>query len=120
MRRFILAVLLLVTSVSLPGWAHPATAQEVDRNAPVADTSTRDESGIVGGDEFLTFYESPAFGYVVPWDEDWTAQSSSSGSDGDLLVISREDDTVTFHGYEGHEGDPEACLSESIDQLEGT
>src|SRR5829696_7726454 len=119
MRRFILAI-LFIASVSLPGWAHPATAQEVDRNAPVADTSAQEESSSDAIDP-LTFYESPTFGYVIPWFEDvWHLEASDSGPDGDVVSFRQENDLITFHGYEGDAGDPDACLSKLVDQLKQT
>lgn len=67
----------------------------------------------------LTFYESPTFGYVIPWFEDiWQLESSESGNDGDLVTYRRTDDVLTFHGYTGDGGDPDACLTRLTDRLE--
>jgi hypothetical protein len=99
----------------------PARAQNsgLDRNSsPVAGTPVEDMRGSDQIDP-LTFYESPTFGYVIPWFEDiWHLESSDTGSDGDLQVFRREDDVITFHGYEGDAGDPDACLSRLTDQLD--
>ena len=100
MRRFILAVLLFVAAV-------PMTA------------NAQDEPNVEGNGP-LRFYESPTFGYVVRWDEndaDWKVESSAVGPSDEVLVFRREDDSVIFHGYEGYEGNPEACRRQLVDQL---
>jgi hypothetical protein len=102
MRYFILAVLLLAAA-PLPGYA-------------------QDELEIQGSGP-LKFYESPTFGYVVQWDEneaDWVVESTDSGPDGDILVLSQAGEAITFRGYEGHGGDPEACRMELALQLAET
>src|SRR5215213_569821 len=99
MRRFILALLLFVAGVTLPGGAHSSSAQEVVGNAVAAATPSQDESSSDAMDP-LTFYESPTFGYVIPWFEDvWHLESSDSGPNGDWVSFRQEGDLITFHGY---------------------
>jgi len=116
MRRFLLA-LLLFAAVPLPAYAQDDVP---DRNNPVAGRPDQNETNSSGVDP-PTFYESPTFGYVLPWDVTvWTENMSDAGSDGDVLVLGRQGDTVTFHGYEGQAGDPNACLTETVAQLDET
>ena len=63
-------------------------------------------------------YESPTYGYTIAWDGAWTVDREESEDDFDILKIDTEFSSLWFEGQRDFDGDPEACLDDSVSSFE--